>query len=134
MAFFKPKIFVLCFIIFSYNSYAINQCINNAIVTKLIIGAYKKNGCPSGECISFEYVEDGNKKSGHVHNSMNLDDEGKGMAMYAILKTALLTGLKIKAWSFSDKCGVGTLYINDDDLDVASLSNEIIVQSITLIN
>ncbi|ACJ10168.1 hypothetical protein BJP44_07335 [Candidatus Williamhamiltonella defendens] len=134
MAFFKPKIFVLCFIIFSYNSYAINQCINNAIVTKLIIGKPQTtNECPSdGNCIFFEYVEDENKKSGHVHNSMNLDDEGKGMAMYDILKTALLTGIRIQAWSSLNTCGFGLMYVRQGDM--AYMNNEVIVESISLSN
>lgn len=97
MSFFKSMLALLIIIFVPLNSYAINQCINNAIVTKLIIGEPQTtNECPSdGNCIFFEYVEDENKKSGHLHNSMNLDDEGKGMAIYDILKTALLTGIRI---------------------------------------
>jgi len=107
MSFFKSILALLIIIVVPLNSYAVQQCITDGVVTELRIGSHDAhlNECPdSGGCIYFRYSEDDQIKLNYVHYLTNLNDNEKGFAMYDILKTSLLTGAKINAWSSINRC------------------------------
>ncbi|WP_215231424.1 MULTISPECIES: hypothetical protein [Pseudomonadota] len=98
MTLFKSMIVTLSFILLAGNSYAMQKCISGGVVSAIEIGQLSDIGpnCPDdGNCIYFEYKEYGNKnKQQHfVERLTNLNDGGKGRAMYDMLKTSLLTGV-----------------------------------------
>lgn len=86
-------------------------CIKDATITALQIGWIESSGleCPDkGNCIRFEYANSQvGDKSGflYVESNMNLNDGGKGYAMFESLKLALTNGLTVEAGSDSKNCG-----------------------------
>lgn len=88
----------------------------NAKVTAVEIGYIESSGseCPnSGNCIRFVYENNtapDMKSSGwsYVLYNMNLDDGQKGMAMYDMLKTAMVMGYKFEAASNIGNCKSAT--------------------------
>jgi len=121
MSFFKSMLSLLIIIFVPLNSYAIQKCITDGIVKEVRIGQSDRheNECPDdGNCIYFRYSEDNQIKSHYVNYLANLNDNGKGVAMYDILKTSLLTGLKINAWSSLGDCNIE----NGRSIDSLSLS------------
>nr|ABA29375.1 hypothetical protein B [Bacteriophage APSE-2] len=122
MTLFKSIIVTLSFILLAGNSYAMQKCINDGVVSAIQIGPSSDRGpnCPDdGNCIYFEYKEAGGiKTKGFVERLTNLNDGGKGRAMYDMLKTSLLTGVKINAWSSTDQC-----YTQNFSVDVIRLQH-----------
>jgi len=104
----KLVIVALSFILLVSNCYAMEKCINDGVVTKLIIGNNSEEKgieCPdAGNCIYFEYFEDEKAGKNYVLYNMNFNDGNKGMAMYDLLKSSLFTGMKIEAWSSINNC------------------------------
>ncbi|WP_339051024.1 hypothetical protein [Candidatus Hamiltonella endosymbiont of Tuberolachnus salignus] len=122
MSFFKSMLALLIIIFVPLNSYAIQKCITDGVVTELRIGSHDQhwNECPdSGACIYFKYSEDNKVKSHYVYYLTNLNDNGKGSAMYDMLKASLLTGAKINAWSNLGHCDIE----NGKSIDALGLSN-----------
>lgn len=92
------------------------QCLRNALITAVEVGTAEASSkeCPDdGNCIRFQYINNaasGMPASGRsfVHYQMNLNDGQKGMAMYDLLKTAMIMGYRVEAYSDISACNTSS--------------------------
>lgn len=98
--------------LFPASVFAAAVCLDGANITAIEVGFIESSSdeCPdSGNCIRFEYENNTAanmpaKGWSYAHYQMNLNDGQKGMAMYDMLKTAMIFKYQVKGMATNGYC------------------------------
>lgn len=103
----KNTVLLIVLGFFLTSAHSRELCFSDAFITRLTVGyvgdSYSE--CPDkGNCVRFDYTIGTVTKTSFLQEEMNLNDGQKGMALYDMLKTAMILGYRVTGWSDRNSC------------------------------